>query len=84
MAIVGNGDFGVEIQKALGLGGQKVRSIDLHIAVGELVTATVVTLVHDPDTKQIVESISKYKLVDLEERPKDMTAIGDEWQVAVP
>jgi pyrroloquinoline quinone (PQQ) biosynthesis protein C len=77
MAMIGRSDFGAQMVKALGLEGQKVRSIDLHISTHELVTATVVTMVQDQQAMKIVEVVSKYELVEIKGRPSDTTSLED-------
>lgn len=61
--IVGRGDFGMALMKALGLEGQKVRAIDIRCATHELVTVKVERLVMDTEAKAITEVFDDYNLI---------------------
>lgn len=60
--IVGQGEFGIALMKALGLQGQKVRSIDIHCATHELVTVKVERLLIDKEALTVTEVFDDYVL----------------------
>lgn len=62
MAIIGK-DIGMQIINALRLDGQRIQSIDLHIATDEVVTATIKWHYRGDEAAKLVEVLERYELV---------------------
>lgn len=58
---------GVAIAEALGLQANRITGIDLHFAVGEIVTAEVSMFVEDDQAAEIAMLLKKYELVEVDE-----------------
>jgi len=63
MAITGR-NIGPEICKALGIEGQRVRAIDIHIAAGQIVTVTVERLMNEDEGERLIPVLDRYELVE--------------------
>jgi hypothetical protein len=54
-------DLGVSICKALGIDAGATRSVDIHIAADEIVTATIVQMVDDVQNAEVSKVLKAYK-----------------------
>jgi hypothetical protein len=57
--VAGAPDLGKQLVDALGFGGKMVKSIDLHVAVGEIVTAKVEVIVTESQAVEIRDIFTK-------------------------
>lgn len=62
-AITGRG-IGPKLMKALGLDGQRVRTIDIHVAAKEMVSVKVERLMIDSEAGEVVSVLDDYALID--------------------
>lgn len=64
MAFVPGNQLGKQILDALGVDAKTVHSLDIHCAVNDVATATLVTYVKAEGTDNLIEVLTHYRLVE--------------------
>jgi len=77
--IVGHGEVGLKLLEVLGLTGQSVISVDIHVAVGEAVTAKVEMYISKEEYEECLKIFRAYKWEEMEEAGEiDETSIRED------